>query len=155
MDPLSQFSLTGQLNCTGLSADKWRDLARLRYNYKPQDMQDHCDGYNNRMTVEHVMSCKTGGLVTARHDVVQDQWHDLYANATSQGKCTHKQTQNKYVCGKTSESSSQRHINSYCNITMIGCHHWTRGYKLLRVLDCETWCHIWCVHHRHWCRIII
>ena len=32
------------LNGTGLSADKWRDLSRLRYNYKPQGMQDHFDG---------------------------------------------------------------------------------------------------------------
>ena len=57
-----------RLNGTGLSADEWRDNVRLRYNHSPQDMPTACDGCGARMTVEHALSCKTGGLVHILHD---------------------------------------------------------------------------------------
>ncbi len=52
-----------RLNGTSLSAEEWRDNIRLRYNHVPQDMPHHCDGCGERMTVEHALACKTGGLV--------------------------------------------------------------------------------------------
>ena len=40
------------------------------------------------MTVEHAMSCKKGGLVTARHNILRDQWHNLLAIAKTPSECT-------------------------------------------------------------------
>jgi hypothetical protein len=77
-----------KLNGTDLARDEWRDSARLRYNEAPQGMQSHCDGCNSGMSVEHALSCKTGGLVNARHNILRDQWHDLCANATTPSSCT-------------------------------------------------------------------
>jgi hypothetical protein len=74
-------------NGTVLGRDEW-DSVRLRYNKAPQGMQSHCDGCNSVMTVEHAMTCKKGGLVTARHNILRDQWHNLLANATTPSKCT-------------------------------------------------------------------
>jgi hypothetical protein len=53
-------------------------------------MQDHCDGCNSKMSVEHAMLCHTGGLVIVRHDVLRDQWHNLCATAMMHGWCTRK-----------------------------------------------------------------
>ncbi len=52
-----------QLNGTGLSADEWRDNACLRYNHTPLDMPAACDGCGAKMSVEHALLCKVGGLV--------------------------------------------------------------------------------------------
>ena len=72
-----------RLNGTGLSADKWRDNVRLRYNHSPLDMPAACDGCGARMTVEHALSCKVGGLVHIRHDDVADEWWHLCGIALS------------------------------------------------------------------------
>ena len=62
----------GWLNVTGLSADEWRDNLRLRYNQSLLDMPATCGGCGAKMSVEHGLSCKTGGLVHIRHDDVAD-----------------------------------------------------------------------------------
>ena len=72
-----------RLNGTGLSADEWRDNVRLRYNHSPLDMPTTCDGCGARMTVDHALSCKTGGLVHIRHDDVADEWRHLCGTALS------------------------------------------------------------------------
>ena len=59
---------------------------RLRYNLVPQDMPHHCDGCGERMTVEHALACKTGGLVHIRHDDVADEWRHLCTLAFSAGQ---------------------------------------------------------------------
>ena len=38
------------------------------------------------MSVEHALSCKTGGLVHIRHDVVADEWRHLCGTALSPGR---------------------------------------------------------------------
>ena len=44
----------------------------------PQDMPKQCDGcVTEELTVEHARSCKKGGLVHTRHDVVADEWRNL------------------------------------------------------------------------------
>jgi len=75
-----------RLNGTGLSADEWRDNVRLRYNHSPLDMPTACDGCGAKMTVEHALSCKTGGLVHIRHDDVADEWRHLCGTALSPGR---------------------------------------------------------------------
>jgi hypothetical protein len=66
-----------QLNGNGLLANEWRNNVRLRYNHFPLDMPAACDGCGAKMTVEHALSCKTGGLVHIRHDDVADEWRRL------------------------------------------------------------------------------
>ena len=72
-----------RLNGTGLLADEWRDNVRLRYNHSPLDMPNACDGCGAKMTVEHALLCKMGGLVHIRHDDVADEWRHLCATAFS------------------------------------------------------------------------
>jgi len=72
-----------RLNGTGLSADEWRDNVRLRYNHSPLEMPAACDGCGAKMSVEHALSCKTGGLVHIRHDDVADEWRHLCGTALS------------------------------------------------------------------------
>jgi hypothetical protein len=72
-----------RLNGTGLSADEWRDNVRLRYNHSPLDMPATCDGCGAKMSVEHELSCKVGGLVHIRHEDVADEWRHLCGTALS------------------------------------------------------------------------
>ena len=60
--------IPSRLNGTVLSANEWRDNVRLRFNLVPLDLPQNCDGCGCRMTVEHAMQCKKGGLVHIRHD---------------------------------------------------------------------------------------
>ena len=76
------------LNDTNLEKNEWQDSARLRNNLAPMGMQSHCDGCGAGMSVEHAMSCKKGGLVNARHNILRDQWHNLLAIATTPSGCT-------------------------------------------------------------------
>ena len=73
-------------NGTVLSADEFRDNARLRYNLAPLDMPQHCDGCSSKMTVEHALSCRVGGLVHIRHDDVADEFRSLCCQAFSPGR---------------------------------------------------------------------
>ena len=66
-----------RLNGTDLSANEFRDNIRLRYNFKPLDMPSRCDGCGAKLTVEHAMSCKVGGLVHCRHDTTGDEFRHL------------------------------------------------------------------------------
>ncbi len=75
-----------RLNGTSISADEWRDNVRLQYNHLPLNMPQHCDGCNERMTVEHALLCKKGGLVHIRHDDVADEWQHLCGTALSFGR---------------------------------------------------------------------
>ena len=77
-----------RMNGTSLSANEWRDNARLRYNLKPLDMPQLCDGCMCPMSVEHALSCKKGGLVHIRHDDVADEWRHLCGTATTFSKVT-------------------------------------------------------------------
>jgi hypothetical protein len=40
-------------------------------------MPNDCDGCGAKMTVEHALSCKMGGLVHIRHDDVADEWRHV------------------------------------------------------------------------------
>ncbi len=72
-----------QLNGTGLLVDKWRDKVRLRYNHSLLDMPAACNSCRAKMTVEHTLSCKIGGLIHIRHDDVADEWWHLCGIALS------------------------------------------------------------------------
>ena len=74
-----------RLNGTGISDDEWSDNVRLRYNHKPLNMPDWCDGCGERMTVEHALA-KNGGLVHIWHDDVADEWRHLCGTVLSFGQ---------------------------------------------------------------------
>jgi len=74
------------LNGNILSMEEFRDNIRLRYNLAPLDMPRHCDGCGERMTVEHALSCKKGGLVHIRHDDVASEFANLCRHATSSSR---------------------------------------------------------------------
>jgi hypothetical protein len=74
-------AMPSTLNGTELSEDEFRDNIRLRFGLPPLSLPDHCDGCNERFTVEHAMACKKGGLVLLRHNDVAAEWHQLCASA--------------------------------------------------------------------------
>ena len=82
--------MPSRLHGTELSAEEWRDNARLRYNLNPLSMPSACDGCGAKMTVEHALSCKVGGLVHIRHDDVADEFGHLCELAFSKGRVTHE-----------------------------------------------------------------
>ena len=95
------------LNGTSLSANEWRDNVRLRYNHIPLDMPSHCDGCGAKMTVEHALQCKCGGLVHIRHDDVGDEWGHLNGCASSNGRVTREPRIHSSVCRRTAEATTQ------------------------------------------------
>ncbi len=71
------------LNGTGLLADEWRDNVRLRYNHFLLNMPAACNGCRAKMSVEHALLGKVGGLVHIQHDDVADEWWHLCGTALS------------------------------------------------------------------------
>ncbi len=55
------------LNGTSILEDEWRDNIQLRYSHQLLKMPNRCDGCGERMTVEHALACKNGGLVHIWH----------------------------------------------------------------------------------------
>jgi hypothetical protein len=74
-------TMPNRLNGTELSAEEFRDSLRLRFGLQPTSLPATCDGCYQRFTVGHALSCKTGGLVRARHEEVAQEWHHLCAQA--------------------------------------------------------------------------
>lgn len=69
-----------------LSPYEFRDAIAIRYKRQPIKMPRACDGCgHNHFTLEHALDCKTGGLVTRRHNEVRDVLGDLMA--TAWGNC--------------------------------------------------------------------
>ena len=60
-----------------LSKEEFRDNLRLRENLLPLNMPHTCDGCGERLTVEHALQCKKGGLVSIRHEDVAGEWRNL------------------------------------------------------------------------------
>jgi len=65
-------AVTNRENDTVLSADEFRDNVRLIYNKFPLDLPQHCNGCGAKLTVEHALSCRVGGLVRIRHNVADE-----------------------------------------------------------------------------------
>ena len=81
-----------KFNGTCLTAEEWRDNARLRYGYRPTGLCSHCDGCGAGFTIEHGLSCKKGGLVGIRHDDVRDEAGGLAALALTNSKVSYEPT---------------------------------------------------------------
>ncbi|KAL7532246.1 hypothetical protein ACHAWF_004097, partial [Thalassiosira exigua] len=79
-----------KLHGTILSAEEWRDNAQLRYGIRPSGLCDRCDGCGAGFSVEHGLSCKKGGLVGLRHDVVRDEAGELAAMGLNHLRVTYE-----------------------------------------------------------------
>ena len=77
--------IPNRLNGSILSAEEFRDNLRLRYNLKPLDMPDLCDGCGAKLDVEHALHCKVGGLVHCRHNDVTREFGYMCGLAFTNG----------------------------------------------------------------------
>jgi len=64
-----------------VTEEEWHDNVSLRYGLRPIHLPQQCDGCGANFTVEHALNCKKGGLVTWRHNDVQQEWADLLKRA--------------------------------------------------------------------------
>ena len=55
-----------------LSAQKFRDSLALHYKKPLLSLSSVCDGCGAPFSIEHALDCYFGGLVTCRHNEVQD-----------------------------------------------------------------------------------
>ena len=65
------------VNGTEPRVQEWRDALFLQYGLDPPDPPNYCDGCNTKFTTCHALDCKSGGLVTARHNKLQERVADL------------------------------------------------------------------------------
>jgi hypothetical protein len=78
------------LNGTRLTREEFRDNLRLRYGFDPLDLRSKCDGCDCKLTVEHALSCKKGGLVLIRHNSAAGEWGNMCAKALLPSAVTHE-----------------------------------------------------------------
>jgi hypothetical protein len=95
-----------RFNGTEISMEEWRDNARLRYNLAPLAMPECCDGCGHRMSVEHALSCKVGGLVHIRHDNVAQEFGHLCGLAFKPSRVSYEPLINHNSRG-TAEAAGQ------------------------------------------------
>jgi hypothetical protein len=76
------------LNGSDLSADEFRDGARLRLGLTPTALPPQCDGCGERFTTDHAMSCRKGGLIIHRHNDLVTTWGQLCGQALTPSTVT-------------------------------------------------------------------
>ena len=110
-------AVPNRLNGTILSAEEFRDNLRLRYNLKPLEMPDLCDGCGAKMTVEHALQCKVGGLVHCRHNDVTREFGSLCKQAFTPGAVEYEpfiysstqRTAEEVAAAAKAENTTQQH----------------------------------------------
>eukprot|EP00923_Selenidium_pygospionis_P019153 GHVN01033520.1.p1 GENE.GHVN01033520.1~~GHVN01033520.1.p1 ORF type:complete len:376 (+),score=31.07 GHVN01033520.1:296-1423(+) len=60
-----------------LSQTEFRDSIALRYHMPLAVTPENCDGCGAPFSLDHALQCKTGGLVTKRHNEIRDALGDL------------------------------------------------------------------------------
>ncbi len=65
--------LPSRMEGTQSTFAEWHDNLNLRYGLLPLGLPQQCDGCGENASVEHLLSCKTGGLVTWRHNDGRDE----------------------------------------------------------------------------------
>ena len=64
-----------------MSPEEFRDSILTRYGETPENLQPHCDGCGKKSTLDHLLTCKTGGLVHQAHDEIRDELATLAKQA--------------------------------------------------------------------------
>ena len=62
---------------TAIIAREFRDATFLRYSLQPLSLPSCCDGCNKPFSIDHALTCKTGGLVILRHNELRDEYQCL------------------------------------------------------------------------------
>ena len=73
-----------------LSCNEWRDNIRLCYGMDPLGLCKSCDGCCANFTVEYMLSCKMGGLVSIRHNNVHGEAEALAAMVTQKSAVSYE-----------------------------------------------------------------
>ena len=60
---------------------EWRENPFLRYNIKPPDLLEHCNGFGLSFGIFHALACKKGCLNTTHHNDLCDGSADLASKA--------------------------------------------------------------------------
>ena len=76
---LSQYPTTYNGNI--LPPEEFRDSILTRYGESPQKLHTHCDGCGKKSSLDHLLTCKTGGLVHQAHDELRDELATLAKQA--------------------------------------------------------------------------
>jgi hypothetical protein len=99
-----------RFNGTEISMEEWQDNVRLCYNLEPLGMPEVCNGCGHRMSVEHALSCKVGGLVHIRHDDVAQEFGYLCGLAFKKSRVTYEPLINHSTRGEatTNAGNAQR-----------------------------------------------
>ncbi|KAL7524012.1 hypothetical protein ACHAXR_000406, partial [Thalassiosira sp. AJA248-18] len=96
-----------QLDGNLLSAEEWRDNARLRFGMRPIGLCDQCDGCGASFTIEHGLNCKKGGLVVQRHEDARDEAGELVMMALNSRSCVSYEPLIFYGRGVTATQQSE------------------------------------------------
>ena len=73
----------GIYNGNILSPEEFRDSILTRYGETPEKLHTHCDGCGKKSSLDHLLTCKTGGLalVHQAHDELKDKLATLAQQA--------------------------------------------------------------------------
>jgi hypothetical protein len=69
--------LPTRYNHQDLSAKEFRDALACRYGCSVENAPQQCDGCGAGWDLHHALTCKTGGLITTRHNEVNHVWSSL------------------------------------------------------------------------------
>ena len=78
--------------------EKFQDNLCLSYGLMPQDIPATYDGWGNKFSIEHALSCPKGGQVLARHKDAAKEWGDLGARSLVPSATTYEPKINSRQC---------------------------------------------------------
>ena len=82
--------VTNILNDMNLSDEGLGDNLHLHFGPESQGLQYSLNDCGEKLTVEHDMQCRKGGLVVARHKDVSDELGELHEVALTPKNVSHK-----------------------------------------------------------------
>ena len=78
------------LNGATLLADEFRDNLIIRFGLVPLALRLTCNRCREKLSLDNSLQCKKGGLFTARHNNVPDEWGDPCAATFTPSAVAHK-----------------------------------------------------------------
>eukprot|EP00957_Ditylum_brightwellii_P008930 676140-Ditylum_brightwellii.AAC.1 len=78
----------------------------MRLGCGPTDLPKHCDGYQKKISLQHALNCKVGGLVATQHNEVQNELVRVSTQAYSKS-VVHDKPYIKNGCKCENDAASQ------------------------------------------------